>query len=117
MTPPGRTAQTTINRPITMEYPKFILTHRGALRLGRVTLHRQLLQPGESCYGGGYYEFDYASNRLILSGRSTDFGSPQWERFDSIVVPAAYRGLSIVCRTSDGAEEHALADILRIEYD
>lgn len=100
-----------------MEYPKFILTHRGVLRLGMVRLHRHLLQPGEACCGGGYYEFDFVAGRLLLSGRSTDFGSPQWLRFDTLTVPASYRGLRLVCRPSDGGEDFDLSDVLRIQYE
>ena len=36
-----------------MNYPKFILTGEGILRLGMVPLHRHLLQPGDVCLGGG----------------------------------------------------------------
>ena len=99
-----------------MEYPKFILTHRGVLRLGMVRLHRHLLGPGEACCGGGYYEFDFVSGRLLLSGRSSDFGSPQWLRFETIIVPATYRGLRLIYRSPDGGEELELADVLRILY-
>ena len=55
-----------------MEHPKFIITSGGHLRLGMVTLHRDLLLPHEQCLGGGFYEFDYAGNILILSGKSFD---------------------------------------------
>lgn len=47
--------------------------------MGIAVLHRDLLQPGEMCYGGGYYQFDYVSNRLLLTGESTDFGVPRWD--------------------------------------
>ncbi len=49
-----------------MEHPKFIITNGGFLRLGMVTLHRDLLMAHEQCLGGGFYEFDYAGGRLIL---------------------------------------------------
>ena len=54
-----------------MEYPKFILTATGHIRLGMVTLHRHLLEPGDVCLGGGYYDIDYLTMTLVLSGRST----------------------------------------------
>ncbi len=79
-----------------MEHPKFILTNTGHLRLGMVEMHMDLLLPGEDCLGGGYYEFDYVGNRLILSGKSYDFGKPRWEKIDILKVPAAYRGLRII---------------------
>ena len=41
-----------------MLHPKFIITSGGHLRLGMVTLHRDLLMPHEQCLGGGFYEFD-----------------------------------------------------------
>ena len=46
------------------------------IRLGMVNLHKDLLKPGDSCLGGGYYHFDYASNRIILDRSSYDFGKP-----------------------------------------
>lgn len=81
-----------------MEHPKFIITTGGHLRLGMVTLHRDLLMPHEDCLGGGFYEYDYASNILILSGKSFDYGPPRWSRVDVLLVPEAYRGIPIVYR-------------------
>jgi len=100
-----------------MSQPKFIITNTGCLRLGMVNLHKDLLEPGEECLGGGYYEFDYLSLRLLLSGRSYDFGRPQWSWLDSLCVPKAYSGLRILY-SSDRAWDAALdiADILPIEY-
>jgi hypothetical protein len=60
-----------------MTLPKFIITMErlrvgvpcsgiGYFRLGMVNQHKDLLKPGDSCLGGGYYHFDYASNRIIL---------------------------------------------------
>ena len=49
-----------------MNLPKFIITMDGYFRLGMVNQHKDLLKPGDSCLGGGYYHFDYASNRIIL---------------------------------------------------
>ena len=49
-----------------MALPKFIITQDGYFRLGMVYQHKDLLLAGERCIGGGYYRFDYVSNRLIL---------------------------------------------------
>ena len=49
-----------------MSLPKFIITMSGVFRLGMVNQHKDLLKPGDSCLGGGYYHFDYTSNRIIL---------------------------------------------------
>ena len=57
-----------------MNLPKFIITIDGYFRLGMVNQHKDLLKPGDSCLGGGYYHFDYASNRIILDRSSYDFG-------------------------------------------
>lgn len=82
-----------------MSQPKFILTNKGELRLGMVNRHYELLKADEHCYGGGYYEFDYLSNRLLLWGFSTDFGKPRWEKCQRINVSADYRGFRIIYST------------------
>ena len=46
-----------------MTLPKFIITMDGFFRLGMVNQHKDLLKPGDSCLGGGYYHFDYTTNR------------------------------------------------------
>ena len=56
-----------------MTQPKFIITMDGVFRLGMVNQHKDLLKPGDSCLGGGYYHFDYTSNRIILDRSSYDF--------------------------------------------
>ena len=66
--------------------------------MGMVTLHRDLLMPHEECLGGGFYEYDYASNMLILSGKSFDYGMPRWGKVTVLQVPEAYRGVPIVYR-------------------
>lgn len=75
---------------------KFILTKSGVLRLGTVTRHCELLKAGEQCLGGGFYELDYISGRLLLSGASSEYGEPAWDKVDTIIVSAYYRGLEIV---------------------
>jgi len=99
-----------------MKQPKFIITDQGYLRLGMVHLHKDLLQPGEHCYGGGYYEFEYLSGRLVLSGESTDFGPPRWQWIDVLRVPAAYRGLRIIYVPSHSWEaDFDVSEELQIE--
>ena len=60
-----------------MKLPKFIITMDGVFRLGMVDQHKHLLKPGDQCIGGGYYTFDFVSNRIILDRESYDFGVPQ----------------------------------------
>ncbi len=101
-----------------MEYPKFILTNTGSFRLGMVELHKDLLQqPGETCYGGGYYEFDFVGNRLILTGESYDFGKPRWDWLDTLKVSSAYRGLRIIYVPANSWEDDFIVtDEMAIEY-
>lgn len=91
-----------------MKYPKFILTDSGHLRLGEVALHRDLLQYGEQCMGGGFYHFDYVGNRLVLDRESYDYGPPKWHLFDEIHVEALYRGMDIVYQSGDRYEPDLL---------
>ena len=98
-----------------MQHPKFIITSGGHLRLGMVTLHRDLLMPHEECFGGGFYEYDYASNRLLLSGKSFDYGPPRWNKIDMLLVSEAYRGIPILYLDSRG-DEIDLTTEFRIEY-
>ena len=61
-----------------MTLPKFIICMDGTFRLGMVNQHKHLLKPGDQCIGGGYYHFDFVSNRIILDRESYDFGRPKW---------------------------------------
>ena len=70
-----------------MALPKFIITMDGHFRLGMVNQHRDLLKPGDQCIGGGYYHFDYTSNRIVLDRSSYDFGKPKWHWLDCLKVP------------------------------
>lgn len=83
--------------------------------MGMVTLHRDLLLAHEQCLGGGYYEFDYVGNRLVLSGKSFDYGPPRWGKIEVLKVPEAYRGMGIVYRDSWG-DEISLTDHFAIKY-
>lgn len=97
--------------------PKFILTDTGHLRLGMVYMHKDLLLPGEECLGGGYYEFDYIGSRLLLSGKSYDFGRPKWNLVDAVIVPEVYRGLTIVYAAgSDREDALPLTDYVAVRY-
>ena len=90
-----------------MALPKFIITMDGYLRLGMVNQHKDLLIGDDSCIGGGYYQFDWASNRLLLDRASYDFGRPRWHLLESLKVPASYRGLRIVYIYDDDFHEVA----------
>ena len=98
-----------------MQHPKFIITSGGYLRLGMVTLHRDLLMPHEECLGGGFYEFDYASNRLLLSGKSFDYGPPRWSKIDILRIPEAYCDVPILYRGPWG-DEINLTSTFPIQY-
>ena len=79
-----------------MTYPKFIITKEGYFRLGMVNLHKHLIEQGDHCLGGGFYQFDYASSRILLEGESYDYGPPLWDMIDVLKVPSVYRGMQIV---------------------
>lgn len=98
-----------------MEHPKFIITSGGHLRLGMVTMHRDLLMPHEDCMGGGVYEFDYVGNRVILSGKSYDYGSPRWSKIEVLLVPESLKGMTVIYRDSRG-EELDINGSFRISY-
>ena len=74
-----------------MTLPKFIITMDGYFRLGMVNQHKDLLKPGDQCVGGGYYHFDYTTNRILLDRESYDFGRPKWHLLDTLKVPSVYR--------------------------
>ena len=98
-----------------MSYPKFIITQNGHFRLGMVDQHKELLQAGDICYGGGYYEFDYIANELLLHGKSYDFGKPKWNELSTLHIPEVYRGLRLVYQYDSGAKLY-LGDHLNIDY-
>ena len=89
-----------------MTLPKFIITMDGYFRLGMVNQHKHLLKPGDQCIGGGYYHFDFVSNRILLDRESYDFGRPKWHLLETLKVlckqsdqgraPSVYRGLRLV---------------------
>lgn len=100
---------------------KFIITRRGIMRLGNVTMHKDLLQRGDSCMGGGFWHFDPIGTQLVLSGASYDFGAPMWEymceNHVSLKVPCDYQGLNIVYRPDGhGEQEFRVSEEMKIEY-
>ena len=99
-----------------MLHPKFILTNSGRLRLGMVTLHHELLLPGEQCCGGGWYEFNAQRTRMLLYRQSYDYGPPQWQRFDDIYVEAEYQGMEIVYN-ADTDDEYPVSALHHIIYE
>ena len=100
-----------------MTLPKFIITLNGVFRLGMVNQHKDLLKPGDQCIGGGYYRFDYTSNRIILDRSSYDFGKPKWHLLETLKVPSVYRGLRLVYQYDDRChEDFDVSEELKIEY-
>lgn len=76
--------------------PKFILTLDGHLRIGNVQMHKDLLLPNDTCIGGGFWEVDPISMKLLLSGKSYDYGKPKWNFVTGkLYVPKDYAGLQI----------------------
>jgi hypothetical protein len=96
--------------------PKFIITDEGILRLGYVHMHKDLLQPGDRCIGGGFWSVDYVSNRLVLSGKSYDYGKPKWHYLDKLSVPEEYKGLTIVYEGDSLADSCNVSEMLPTEW-
>ena len=100
-----------------MTLPKFIITLDGHLRMGMVNQHKDLLKPGDQCVGGGYYHFDFISNRIILDRASYDFGKPKWYLLEVLKVPSTYRGMCIVYQYDDNYHDDFLvSNEMNIEY-
>ena len=100
-----------------MNLPKFIITIDGYFRLGMVNQHKDLLKYGEQCIGGGYYSFDFVSNRIILDSESYDFGRPRWHLLDTLKIPSTYRGLNLVYKYEDDFhDDFNVSEELKIEY-
>lgn len=66
-------------------------------------------------WGGGYYHFDYTSNRIILDRSSYDFGKPKWHLLEILKVPSVYRGLRLVYIYDDD-RKFDVSEELNIEY-
>jgi len=100
-----------------MNLPKFIITIDGYFRLGMVNQHKDLLKHDEQCIGGGYYSFDFVSNRIILDRESYDFGRPRWHLLDTLKIPSTYRGLNLVYKYNDDFhDDFNVSEELNIEY-
>lgn len=80
---------------------KFIISKEGELILGDVRYHFELLGKNYSvgCWGGGFWDIDKEKKELILSGKSTDFGSPKFEYLKEL--PVGYEDYKI---TYEGKE-------------
>lgn len=98
-----------------MEHPISIVTSCGHQRLGMATLLLGLLMQHKECMWGGFYEYDCASNRLILSGKSFDYDPPRWNKVMALQVPDAYRNVPIVYRDHWGNELYFTRD-MNIKY-
>lgn len=100
-----------------MALPKFILTMEGYLRIGMVHLHSELVKLDDEPIGGGFFDVDYLSNRLILYRASHDYGVPRWHLVETLHVPAEYRGYRIKYIYDDGwHEDYNVSASLQIDY-
>ena len=92
--------------------------HKDFLNESSVTLRdAERLIGDDLCIGGGYYQFDWTSNRLLLDRASYDFGWPRWHLVDTLKVPAQYRSLRLVYLYDDDFnEDFNVSDELKIEY-
>ena len=100
-----------------MTLPKFIICIDGTFRLGMVNQHKNLLKLGDQCIGGGYYHFDFVSNRIILDRESYDFGKPKWHLLEVLKVPSTYRGMRIVYKYDDGFHDDFKTAVKREQND
>jgi hypothetical protein len=96
---------------------KFILTLDGYLRIGYVRMHKDLLLPKDTCIGGGYWEVDHVSNRLLLSRCSYDYGKPKWTLVtDKLYVPKEYQGMRIEYEGDSLMDNCNVSDEFEISY-
>lgn len=98
-----------------MAYPKFIITSDGHLRLGMVTLHRHLLEHGDTCLGGGYWNVNHYAMQMELSGASSDYGKPQWHRIDKVILPRDYQGYTFTWLIN--GTQHPLTEMLPVVFE
>ena len=70
----------------------------------------------EECRGGGFYDIDYVGNALLLSGKSFDYGPPRWNGITVLLVPEAYRGMTIIYRESRGNELNLTTEFKIVYY-
>lgn len=89
----------------------------GYFRFGRVPQHRDLLVGNEECIGGGYCQFDFVSNQIILDRASYDFGRPRWHLIEKLKMPASYRGFRMVYKYNDDFhDDFNVSEELEVEY-
>ena len=82
-----------------------------------VKRHLELPRAGEICIGGGYYEIDTLSHRLLLSGASSEYGEPSWEKVGNLKLSALYQGLEIIYTSWDRwKDEVTISSIMEIIY-
>lgn len=63
------------------------------LRMDNVSYHRDLInEPIERALGGGTYEYSANGKDLLLSGKSYDYGIPQWHRVNGITCDTYVKG-------------------------
>ena len=98
-----------------MAYPKFIITSDGHLRLGMVPLHRHLLEHGDTCLGGGYWNVNHYAMQMELSGASSDYGKPQWHRIDKVILPRDYQGYTFTWLIN--GRQHPLTEMLPVVFE
>ncbi len=98
-----------------MAYPKFIITSDGHLRLGMVTLHRHLLEHGDTCLGGGYWNVNHYAMQMELSGASSDYGKPQWHRIDKVILPRDFQGYTFTWLIN--GKQHPLTEMLPVVFE
>ena len=100
-----------------MTHPKFIISLRGYFRMGMVHLHEELLKGGEHCIGGGYFDIDANGKKILLYGKSYDFGPPLWNMIDTLKVPKEYAGYSILYKSDECPEDETdVTSMLDVEY-
>ena len=79
--------------------------------------HCELLKPGEACRGGGFYELDYITHCLLLSGASSEYGEPAWEKVCNLKLSVLYQGLEIIYTSWDSwRDEVPVSSIMEIIY-
>lgn len=68
-----------------MLFSKYILLESGQLIFGKVSYHKNLLQEGEKCIGGGGFHVDLENDTVTLFGESHDYGSAPLEKLREAV--------------------------------
>lgn len=78
---------------------KFIVVTKdhyiGELRFGMVTLHSELKRNFESVYGGGTYLIDDKKKTIELSDKSTDFGIPIFDGWETLKISKDFEGYKV----------------------